>query len=957
MDNNLNLYKKGSEWRKWDLHLHTPSSYDYANKSVTDEQIVQTLKDNEIALVVICDHHILDVERYLKLVELGGDEVKFLPGIELTTDLCHHNIHIIAIFEETSDRTKLEHIWNTLNIKLNISKQKIEQNKQDNEIYVDFNVATEIIKTELGGLVSVHSGKKSNSVDKIKITLPHEEAIKDDIASRIDIFEIGQLSDIKIYNDRVFPTIGIKPMVRGSDNHNIEDYSLKFNCWIKADPNFEGLKRILTDPSVRVFCGDEPDKLKDIGLNKTHYINKIVLASDEPSEHWFKDEILLNPELISIIGNKGSGKSALADIIGLSGNSQNYVYFSFLKDAKFYKAQTSDKHYAQIYWENDLTNPKKVYLNEKNKSDAIEQVRYIPQNYFETICNLIDNQKGFKEEIEKVIFKHLTAEERQDADNFEELIKNKKELARKDLERLVSDLSTKVDDYANCENWLLSTNQKLTKSKLDELGNQKLALEAEILALTKAPPPEQIETSEKIKQIAENIKIKEQFILKLKEELNATMLKESLIIKLKEELEVFKRQYDTFTEDTTDIIQKLGISQSDIVELQFKTTIIDEKNNAILVQKADFVKKIQSEADVLKLLQEQQKQEEELLSGEAKKYQEYFNKKSELEKRKAEILGDESNPSATKNTYFYYKYLCSEQYTKSVRQQKEVLYEQIKQITHSIFTKYIEIRSVYEKLKNSVDEFIKKFDDQQKGNIKIDFKPIIKIKKDEFINRLMNDINKIGIFREPECSSFFKKLCDLSLNDANEFWQMCEVLIKNLKDPTGTENQDSTVLNALKKERVQNNIYKFIFSAEYLDVDYELEFNKKLIPMLSPGERGLLLLTFFLLADTSNLPLILDQPEENLDNQTIKNVLVPLINNAKRQRQVIVVTHNPNLAVVCDSEQIIYSSFNMDEKPKINYVTGSLENFRINEKTVDILEGTMEAFRIRDNKYIKQSNI
>ena len=123
--------------------------------------------------------------------------------------------------------------------------------------------------------------------------------------------------------------------------------------------------------------------------------------------------------------------------------------------------------------------------------------------------------------------------------------------------------------------------------------------------------------------------------------------------------------------------------------------------------------------------------------------------------------------------------------------------------------------------------------------------------------------------------------------------------------------------------------------------------------MLSPGERGLLLLTFFLLADTSNAPLILDQPEENLDNQTIYNVLVQLIRNAKKKRQVIIVTHNPNLAVVCDSEQIICANFDTSTDPKINYISGAIENPKINAKIVDILEGTMPAFKNREDKYIQ----
>ena len=70
----------------------------------------------------------------------------------------------------------------------------------------------------------------------------------------------------------------------------------------------------------------------------------------------------------------------------------------------------------------------------------------------------------------------------------------------------------------------------------------------------------------------------------------------------------------------------------------------------------------------------------------------------------------------------------------------------------------------------------------------------------------------------------------------------------------------------------------------------------------------------------------------------------------KKQRQVIIVTHNPNLAVVCDAEQIIYAH---KEKNQIHYELGSIENPAMNKKIIDVLEGTLPAFSNRDTKYIK----
>lgn len=79
--------EKGSQWRKWDLHFHTPTSYDYGDKSVTNQEIIDTLSENEISVVAITDHHIIDIKRITELQELGKEKnITVLPGIEFLSD-------------------------------------------------------------------------------------------------------------------------------------------------------------------------------------------------------------------------------------------------------------------------------------------------------------------------------------------------------------------------------------------------------------------------------------------------------------------------------------------------------------------------------------------------------------------------------------------------------------------------------------------------------------------------------------------------------------------------------------------------------------------------------------------------------------------------------------------------------------------------------------------------------
>ena len=121
--------------------------------------------------------------------------------------------------------------------------------------------------------------------------------------------------------------------------------------------------------------------------------------------------------------------------------------------------------------------------------------------------------------------------------------------------------------------------------------------------------------------------------------------------------------------------------------------------------------------------------------------------------------------------------------------------------------------------------------------------------------------------------------------------------------------------------------------------------------MLSPGERGTLLLVFYLLIDKGDMPLLIDQPEGNLDNHTVAKVLVDCIREARKKRQVFIVTHNPNLAVVCDADQIVYANMDKANGNAITYTSGALENPDISKHVTDVLEGTRWAFGVRDEKY------
>ena len=97
----------GSIWNRWDLHLHTASSYDYKYKGEdADEKLCETLRQNNIKAVAITDHFKIDEKRINNLRATAPD-IKFFPGVELRTDKGSNNLHVIIIFDDELDLHEL----------------------------------------------------------------------------------------------------------------------------------------------------------------------------------------------------------------------------------------------------------------------------------------------------------------------------------------------------------------------------------------------------------------------------------------------------------------------------------------------------------------------------------------------------------------------------------------------------------------------------------------------------------------------------------------------------------------------------------------------------------------------------------------------------------------------------------------------------------------------------------
>lgn len=963
-------FAKGAEWRKWDLHFHTPTSYDYENKSITDKEIVETLKEKEISAVAITDHNTIDVARIKSLKEESKDLITIFPGIEFCSELGgSESIHFIGIFPENCD---IDSIWKTIEVRCKLTPLDIKQRGGICNIQTDLTDACDLIH-ELDGITTIHAGKKSNSVENIKNNLVAKMQQKQRILSNyIDIMEIGSVADVERYKHVVFSTIGFSvPLIICSDNHNTQNYIIKDNCWIKADPTFEGLKQVLNEPEGRVFIGEEPDVFIRERNNSTKFLEKIEITSvdgyaKEIAGEWFSNiSIDLNSELVAIIGNKGSGKSAISDILALCGKHKQNICgnFSFLNTDKFRsdKNRIARNFKAKLFFKSGDTEDALLSEDPKDENEAL--VKYIPQHYFENLCNELNTGINLEKEIESVIYQYIEIEKRVQTKNFKELKKYKTENSVKNINSIkieLSDINSKI----------ISLQEKLQESYKLEITNQ-LELKRKELNAIKYPeekknPDEDIqskvENAEIIKQIGE--------ILQKKDSLTKELgLKNSRLIFLTKEYEDVK-SFRTFLTNLKnnfeeDILKKINANEC---LLQFKEGLYSfkinfDKINSFILDCEKELKDLRIQLDnsigdkeknsiyaKIKSCEDEFREKTEKLSSKQKEYQAYLVAIKGIDSLKNKIIGDELSINSI-------KYLEKE-LNKIVNEYPILLSQKFGErnaCIKRIFDQKLEMLSIYSDVKQKIDEKISRNANiLNEYNIEITAEFVI---SNDFKNNFLNYIHKgrAGSFcGTEEARNKVDEIVDsVNIEKYEDVISIINEIEYNLNN--NTKDSSNIVKNDILKQIDKSKLldfYNFITSIEYIEPIYELKSYRKNLKNLSPGEKGALLLVFYLLLDNDDKPLIIDQPEDNLDNESIARILVSFIREAKAKRQIIMVTHNPNLAVVADAEQVIYVNIDKMNGNKFSFESGSIENPKINKHIVDVLEGAMPAFTKRKDKYL-----
>jgi DNA repair ATPase RecN/PHP family Zn ribbon phosphoesterase len=207
----------------------------------------------------------------------------------------------------------------------------------------------------------------------------------------------------------------------------------------------------------------------------------------------------------------------------------------------------------------------------------------------------------------------------------------------------------------------------------------------------------------------------------------------------------------------------------------------------------------------------------------------------------------------------------------------------------------------------------------------------------EILSSLMNPVEFVGYLLEGRTDCFSGRHPDGKDEINNEESSKIAAYLS----PRVTEYDESYFDTAKLRQLME------VQEIELNDIP-EITLDGQPIRNLSPGQRCSALIPIILLQ--GNHPLIIDQPEDNLDNKLVFGLVVEILRNLKEFRQIIVATHNPNIPVSGDAEQIaVFES--IDKHSGKIAMQGSIEDSEIVEAVKDIMEGGEQAFLIRARKY------
>lgn len=1020
-------YPRGSEWREWDLHIHSPASFHWDGERLSDDltkntalvdKMIAALNDASPSVFAMMDYWTFDGWFALKnrLSDSGAPPLHKMvfPGIELRLAAPMEgrlNAHVIfsneindQYLKDFLSRLKLELInlplspnglveyarnANADKLKVHgFDKSEVMKNSET-AFFAGCRIAEiscesykEAIRLVPNGLaVGFMPFSTNDGLSSIKWSEHYAYALG--LFESSPIFETrnsdlwAAFAGIETSGNKNWISsfqIALKDLPRlavaGSDSHRFKgspdnndkrgygDFPSGKKTWIKADPTWRGLLQALKEPAKRSFLGETPPKLERVRQNKTFYIDAIRVAKvkDSPlSETWLDGcDLLLNSDLVAIIGNKGSGKSALADIVALLGNSQQKAHFSFLKRDRFRgkAGEPARQFLGALHWVAGETG--EMLLCDDPSPDKVEMVRYIPQGRFEVLCNdhVAGRSDAFERELRDVIFSHVDASVRLDALNFDQLIEQQEDNFRAKAHELRKSLRSLNEQIVSVEDQLHPTVRKNLEEQLrlkqKQLEEHIVLRPQEVAAPTEKLTDEQASASSRLALIDEEVRLLEIAKKNASEARQLLAKKQRALKKIQERLSILEGQYNDFITSLAPEFTISGLVPENVITMNVQGSHLEAGATAIVAQDTQLLALIDTQVRSGEKLQEERVALSVVLNEPQQRFQKYVTALKEWQSSLQSIEGTETDPESKKGL---------ETRLSQIDRLPHIL-EEKKSVRSQFVLKIYDVLSSQREARAALFSPLQELIQQNaliRDEYKLQFQANLQGSAESIASHLFDLIKQnVGELRGEDESftairSRFEKYQFRNREEAAAFTEEIAILLDDASQKTSSGVPGIRTL--LRKDKEPAEVYDFLYGLQYLELKYTLLFQDTQIEQLSPGQRGALLLIFYLLVDKGRNPIVLDQPEENLDNETVVSLLVPVLNEAKKSRQIIMVTHNPNLAVVCDAEQIIQANFERKDGSKVTYRAGSIEDGTINKAVVDVLEGTKRAFDNRGQKY------
>lgn len=973
----------GSRWLRWDPHIHAPGTV-MSNQFKGDtawEDYLTALEEASptISAMGITDYYVTDsyekVREFKDQGRLASCHLVF-PNIELriavgTLKGGFVNVHLLVSPEDPDHVVKLQRFLQQLSFRaanetytctkadLIALGEKHAPNTKGNEKAALEAGATQF-KVALDQLKSAfHNSEWARTNILVGVAGAEHDGtsgVRDaaDQMLRIEIEKMAQIIFSSSVAQRDFwlgrkgistqdlweKYDGPKPCLHGCDAHKQVDVAkpaLDRYSWIKGAPAFDTLRQAWIDPEMRAFVGCDPPG--------SIYASQVIRSIRLEGADWAKTpELSLNPGLVAIIGARGSGKTALADMIarGCDSYEEDKDKRSFLARAKPLLGETR----IVIEWEGSEPVTRSLVGQRFDDEDyAYERVRYLSQQFVENLCSADGMTDGLLREVERVVFEAQPTDEVGGAGNFDEYREDMTIRFRSARQRHEDALGQIADRIGAEQEKRRSVTA--TKTTIQSKENQLKDLEADRKRLVVAGDEVRATRLAEVSLQADRVKVK----------IRRLTQREQSIAALRDEVSGFRDlEAPELLRKAQDKYPQVGMTPDDweAFLLDYKGDVGGRLDEALKEAKRlteswrgkAVAQPDDSDAPLIAVDKDLERQPLSLLQAEIDRLEGLVS----IDKDKREKMTAISGKISTENIALT---TLREKLTDCEGAAQRI--QQLVAERQGLYAKVFEAIVGEESVLNNLYAPLRERLDTSGGSLG----------KLSFAVRRVADVSK--------WASAGEDLLDLrrksDFKGKGSIAQKAEELLRSAWE-TGTAADAGTAMTDFREKYDQELIEQargdtsdagyrawlksfatWLYGTDHISIQYSINYDGIDITKLSPGTRGIVLLLLYLaLDDKDDRPLIIDQPEENLDPKSVFDELVGLFVQAKAKRQVIMVTHNANLVINTDADQIIIANSEPHERnalPAITYTSGGLETEAIRTAVCDILEGGESAFQER----------